>query len=479
MVLVLRIDPDAAEPPLVTTRRSRSATPGKGVPAVVGHVETLVRPVRRAEHHVHPVVVRRRDADADAPEARVTGQPRTGLVVVRHRADDVLQPLPAVAAVVGAEQSGADAAVGAGAVVALVVPQRGEDTVVVGRVDRQVDPAGRVVGRRQDQLPVLAAVVDPVDPPLRHRGRDRTCGGDEDPLRIGGVDDDPADRGTVYQAPLLPTVPTVGRAVDAVAEEGQAAAGRVRLAGTRPQRPVGTDRERPHGLGRVVGPTRLPGVAGIHAPPHAAAGHRGVQRVSPGRVYHQVDNPGTHVRRPDHAPRSAGTLRHRGRLLHRPRHLVRRHVPPGRPLQGQVVRRSLRSTVLLVAFIALVPAAVTVGAHGVVVGTLVPGRQPFEFRTPPGRVPESRPGPWAAATGRRLSSTSSARPPVSGATHGICPGGPAVTDQCFATPYALIDPRSVASAIYRGRCVDISRTSDLHSHTKTHPRPNRISAYGV
>ena len=74
----------------------------------------------------------RRDRDADAAEARVLLQAGLRRVVGRQRVDDVLQALPRVAAVLGAEQAGADAAVDARAVVALVIPQRRVDDLRVG-----------------------------------------------------------------------------------------------------------------------------------------------------------------------------------------------------------------------------------------------------------------------------------------------------------------------------------------------------------
>ena len=109
VVLVLRVDPDLAEPPLeAAVGRVRAAADAQRVAAVVGVVEALVRAGRAAGDDVDAVRVARRDGDADAAEARVRLQAGLRLVVGRQRVDDVLQPLPRVAAVLGAEEAGAD-----------------------------------------------------------------------------------------------------------------------------------------------------------------------------------------------------------------------------------------------------------------------------------------------------------------------------------------------------------------------------------
>ena len=91
VVLVVRVDPDAAEPPLEAAvgvraaRRERALGGAAGraprVAAVVGVVEALVRAVRAAEDDVDAVRVARRDGDADAAEARVLRQAGLRLVV--------------------------------------------------------------------------------------------------------------------------------------------------------------------------------------------------------------------------------------------------------------------------------------------------------------------------------------------------------------------------------------------------------------
>ena len=271
MLLVGRIDPQAAEPPLVAGVRVRAAADVQRVAVVVGVEEALVRPVRGARDDVDALRVTRRDRDADAAEVRVRGQARLLEVVGRQRIDDVLEPLPCRAAVVGAEQAGADPAVGARAVVALVIPQRGVDAVVVGRVDGDVDRAGRRVRRCEHLLPGRAGVVGDVEAALRGDARDRAGGRGPDRVRIGRVDDDAAERRSALQPHVLPADAAVGRLVDAVAEVGQAAAGRVRLAGPGPQRAVGPLGERAHRLRLVARPRRRVGHAGVGALPHAAA----------------------------------------------------------------------------------------------------------------------------------------------------------------------------------------------------------------
>ena len=168
VVLVLRVDPDLAEPPLeAAVGRVRAAADAQRVAAVVGVVEALVRAGRAARDDVDAVRVARRDGDADAAEARVRLQAGLRLVIGRQRVDDVLQPLPRVAAVLGAEEAGADAAVDARAVRAPVVPQRGVDDVRVRRVDLEVDAAGVRRRRGDHALPGLAGVLGAVDAALR------------------------------------------------------------------------------------------------------------------------------------------------------------------------------------------------------------------------------------------------------------------------------------------------------------------------
>ncbi len=172
MVLVLGIDPQAPEPPFVAAVATGMAPGRERVTTVVGHVEALVQAVLGAADHVDPLGVARGDRHTDPAEAGVTGEARTGLVG-GGGAGHVLQTCPVGAAVLGAEEAGADSAVDPGAVVAVVIPQRGEDPVVVRRIDRQVDAAGRVVGGGQDEVP-SAAAVQPVDPALTRRAR-RGC----------------------------------------------------------------------------------------------------------------------------------------------------------------------------------------------------------------------------------------------------------------------------------------------------------------
>ena len=260
------------------TRRARPPAHER-VAAVVGDEEALVGAVRRAGDDVDAVRVARRDRDADAAEARVAREPGARRVVGARQADDVLEPRPGVAAVVGPEQARADAAVHARAVVALVVPQRRVHAVGVRRVDRHVDAAGRVVRRREHQLPVLAAVGDPVDAALAGDAGDGARGRHEHAVRVGRVDRDAADRRAVPQAPVLPGRAAVGRLVDAVAEVRQAAARRVGLAGARPQRAVGAPCDRADRLRVRVGPDRGEGRTGVGALPDAAARDGDVDRV--------------------------------------------------------------------------------------------------------------------------------------------------------------------------------------------------------
>ena len=102
---------------------------------------------------------------------------------------------------------------------------------------------------------------------------------DEHAVGVRRVDRDAAERGAVRQAHVLPGRAVVGRLVDAVAEVGEAAAGRVGLAGAGPQRAVGRLGDRAHRLHVRVGPDRRPVRAAVRALPDAAAGRRAEDRV--------------------------------------------------------------------------------------------------------------------------------------------------------------------------------------------------------
>ena len=167
VVLVAGIDPDAAEPPLVLALVV--GVPGRleRVASVVGDEEPLVEPVGVPADDVDPVRVGRRDRDADPAEARVRGKPGLGAVIAGQRRGDVLQPGPGGPVVVGAVQARADAAVRPCRRITMVIPQRRVDPVGVGGVEGDVDAACGGVGRRQRELPGLAAVGGVVDAALR------------------------------------------------------------------------------------------------------------------------------------------------------------------------------------------------------------------------------------------------------------------------------------------------------------------------
>ena len=202
------------------------------------------------------------------------------LVIGRQRVDDVLQPLPRVAAVLGAEEAGADAAVGARAVVALVVPHRRVDDLRVGRVDAtSIAPVVGVVGA-STSCQVLPPSIGAVEAALLGRAGDvarrprRT--------RVASWTGRPRSARSPRSSrrPTFgPVRAVVGGLVDAVAEVGQAAAGRVGLARAGPQRAVGRLRERAHRLDIRVGPDRRPVRAAVRGLPDAAAGDRRERRV--------------------------------------------------------------------------------------------------------------------------------------------------------------------------------------------------------
>ena len=105
----------AAEPPLVAAVAWYGAARrrAKRVAAVVGAVEALVRAgrCRRRRRRCGSGCSARRRRRSGRGSGPTSG--RSGPVVGRQRVDDVLQALPRVAAVLGAEQAGADAAVDA------------------------------------------------------------------------------------------------------------------------------------------------------------------------------------------------------------------------------------------------------------------------------------------------------------------------------------------------------------------------------
>ena len=163
----------------------------------------------------------------------------------------------------------------------MVVPLGGVDAVRIDRVDRHVDDAGvrrRAEVGRQDRRPVVAAVDRAVEAALAAGRVDRAGRCDEDNVRVGRVDRDPADHARVLEPDVRPRCAVVGRLVDAVADVGDAAAGGVRLAGAGPERAVGAARERADRLRVVVRPGGRVGRSGVGALPDAAA-RRGYEIV--------------------------------------------------------------------------------------------------------------------------------------------------------------------------------------------------------
>ena len=111
----------------------------------------------------------------------------------------VCEARPGGAAVGRAVEARADAAVGAGAVVAMVIPERGVDPVRVRRVERDVEPRRSCqFGGASTSCQVCAAVGRAVDAALAMTRRSsRYAPRPRDPVRVRRVDDDPADRGAV------------------------------------------------------------------------------------------------------------------------------------------------------------------------------------------------------------------------------------------------------------------------------------------
>ena len=129
---------------------------------------------------------------------------------------------------------------------------------------------------------------------------------DEDAVRVGRVDRDPADHRGVREPHVVPGGAAVGRLVDAVAAVGDAAAGSIRLAGAGPERAVGAARERADRLGVVVRPGRRVGHSGIGALPDAASRRGDVDRVGMGRVDHDIGHAAADVVCAEVLPGTAG-----------------------------------------------------------------------------------------------------------------------------------------------------------------------------
>src|SRR4029079_15416721 len=107
---------------------------------------------------------------------------------------------------------------------AKVIPHRGDEVVVVGRIDGDVDAAGGGVRRLERSLPGVTAVGGVVDAALPSGHEEVAADGHPDPLGLLRVDDDPADVAGRLESHVLPGVPTVGRPVHSLAAVGDAAA---------------------------------------------------------------------------------------------------------------------------------------------------------------------------------------------------------------------------------------------------------------
>ena len=173
-----------------------------------------------------------------------------------------------------------------------------------GSIARSMPPAYGRLGR-EHLLPGAAVVLGAVDPALAAGVEERAGRGEEDPVRIGRVDRDPAGVPALREPHVLPALAAVDRPVDAVAAERDRAAARVRLAGAGPERAVGGDRERAHALRVVVRPGLDHRDDAVGALPDPAGRRGGVDRVRTHRVDDEVDDAAADVRRARQRPRGA------------------------------------------------------------------------------------------------------------------------------------------------------------------------------
>ena len=297
---VARVHPDLGEPPRIAGLVVRHVLvvrhPRPGVAAVARSeeaVEEVGRARPAADDGVQPVGIRRRDADADPAE-------------VRRRRHQRVQPLPAGAAVGRAVHPGAHAAVGAQVRLPAVIPHDRVHPLRVHRVEHHLGGACGVGGAGQHPGPARAAVVRQVHAPLTAGVEQRAAGRHEDPLRVARVDRDMADGAGVAQPDAGPVRTAVGRAVDAGAGVGEAAAAGVRLTGAGVQRALGGDRHRAHGLRLVRRPCGGERGSGVGRAPQTAGRRGHVQRVGQPWVQGDVHDPAADVGRADQVPLATG-----------------------------------------------------------------------------------------------------------------------------------------------------------------------------
>ena len=247
--------------------------------------------VVRLHGGVHDFGVRRGDGESDLSH-----------IAARESGRD---PAPALAAVGGLVDAGVGAAGEVPPDLAPTFVRRRVDHVRVAGGELDVGDAGVLVDL-QHEPPGVAAVGGLVDAALSARGPERPLRRHEDDVAVARVDEDLPDVLRGGEPDVLPRLPAVAAAVDAVPPADVAPAHVLSRAHPDHVRVVGVDRDvadRVHGL---VLEDRVPRHARVRRLPHAAGADRDVPRAAPVRMHGDVRDPATHQRGADLAQRETG-----------------------------------------------------------------------------------------------------------------------------------------------------------------------------
>ena len=181
---------------------------------------------------------------------------------------------------------------------ALMLPERREKLVRIGRVHDQLARAAALV-RLQDRLPGLAPITGAVDPALAAGAPRRPERRDVDDVRIGRVREHAMDLPRVLEPQVGPALAPVAALVDAVPDPGAVA--RIPFPGARPDdlRIGLEDGDGADAAHRLVVEDGAPDVPSVVRLPHSAARGADVDDV-PVREHHlDVGHAPAHPRRPD------------------------------------------------------------------------------------------------------------------------------------------------------------------------------------
>ena len=175
--------------------------------ASVVGAEESARPCRGFDDRVHPIAVARSDRDADPAQALGGG-------------GETLRQLPPVVPAVGRDEEPAARPAVSVAVLPGTLPRRPEDRIdLVGicRIESEIDRS-RVLVLVEDLPPGLPAVGRAEHAALRIGAVGVPQHGDEEALRVARVHQDRPDLAAVGKPHVTPALPGVGGLVDAVAD---------------------------------------------------------------------------------------------------------------------------------------------------------------------------------------------------------------------------------------------------------------------